>query len=321
MQSATKRNNFWIELVGIDSWLLDENATGVRALTRATIVLATVMLVTWVGLWYALYLLFYQILFSAFLSLFFACLFGIIYLFILNTYAVKKKLLLSNFIRIGFVVFIAAIVASSWQVLILSAHLSQRVDQYKQKLAANHLAKLASYLEPEREKIIQRINYCSQQESKIEGDEFHAEKLHLNSKLHEIEHYQKRMEIITRASIESSSFFLYRLQIIYQYWEARILLPVMIIFFVLPGWLIWRSAHQSGYILAKHANDKRLAEQLYEDFSRSYISLFSSRYNARISIFSRFTDSPFNTIKKSLEPAATEEQFWEDYKLLAADKS
>jgi len=306
----------FVSLLGAEYELMKES--GDHILVRfylASILIILIVMITTAGIFYAIELLFHNWLAELSLSLFFALLFVIIYIFLVNTFAKEgrpsgtKIFNLSNSIRIVFVIFIGAIVAETTSLYIFESTLDKECSVYKTAVIERHQQQLLAYFKPEFKLLQERFAFCSDQRLRYHTSQFDEELTVIQERQVRLQEQLQQLRVRAVIDIERSSFFLYRIEKVNQFWMTRLLVLIGMVLFVLPGYLVFSISHDARYFRLKKQYECSLIDRSYENYEQRYVQLFAEQWNARVKIFSRYEDPPYNKRRKEMLPADSMESF------------
>lgn len=313
-ESGTPSSGSFVKLLGAEYDLVRHTAVLKRFYLSALLII-TVTVLTSISIYYAIVLLFHSILFEILLSLFFSLLFVCIYIFLLNTFSKENRkhrnaLNASNAIRIGFIAFMGFLIAQPLAILLHAAPLAADVENYKSKLLKNHSQKITALTKRELTNLTTQYRYYADQKDKF-GTSFYNDQLHkIDSTLKSIRHKTAALEFAAYQTINNNSFFLYRVKKLnYSYPLSWLLSLLIILLFILPGYLVYSISSQDQYYQLKKARERKLVSDAYNCFAASYEKLF----DRKITIFSRYKDPPFNSIRKQPPVAATMRDFVQNH--------
>ena len=75
-------------------------------------------------------------------------------------------------------------------------------------------------------------------------------------------------------------------------------LLVVVIIFLLPGYIIYSMSRKSNYFRWKKERDDWITSALYTNFLSMYRSIFREKYGLAVEFYSKYDDPPFNTVLK-----------------------
>jgi hypothetical protein len=292
-----------IKLLGAEYDLM-RDAGVLKRFYISSVSILVIMALTWISVEYAIDLLFHTIAIEIALAIFFCLLFVCIYIFLLNTFtkenSVRRGILnLSNIIRLGFIAFMGFLIAQPLVVMLYASKLAPSIENYKQYLIKTHSTKINALMEDEITNLVTRQHYYTIQK-KMFGTHIYDEQLNkIDQTIKQMQEKEESFKLAALQTIDYNSFFLYRVQKVNREYPFSWLLTLLIILlFLLPGYLIYTISNQHEYYRLKKDQEKKLVLEAYSFFTNRYKALF----NEQVSIFTRYQDPPFNTIRK--QPAA-----------------
>jgi hypothetical protein len=281
----------------------------------SSLLIVLIMLMTWVSIDYAIDLLFHSIVVEILLAIFFCLLFVCIYIFLLNTFAKENRarkggMSASNIIRIGFIAFMAFLIAQPLVILFYASKLSPAVEEYKRNLLTIHSDKMNALVKAEILNLTSRQNYYLDQKVKFGVSVYNDQLIKIGSAIKLIQEKIDSYERDAGQTIDRSSFFLYRIKKVSKKYPWSWLLTFFImLLFLLPGYLVYSISSQDEYYQLKKAQEKILIQDAYHSFIERYKMLF----NGQVPVFSRYEDPPFNTVRKQITAPESMAQFIEKY--------
>src|ERR1700754_3020878 len=281
----------------------------------SSLLIIVIMILTWVSVEYAIDLLFHTMAIEMALAIFFCLLFTCIYIFILNTFAKENRgktriLNISNVIRIGFIVFMGFLIAQPLAILVYAPALSPAVEGYKVNLQRIHADKIDDLDKAEMANLIVKQSYYTEQKAISATPIYDSELDKIDSTIRQMKDNAASFKNAAQLTIDNNSFFLYRIQKVNRgYPLAWLLTFLIILLFLLPGYLVYSISSQNEYYQLKKAQEKKLIMEAYDFFTKHYRILFAEK----VSIFSRYEDPPFNTVRKQPVIPSSTTQFLEKY--------
>lgn len=224
------------------------------------------------------------------LSLFFAWMITNLYRLLLYTFSanplpqVNKKAgkFFSGAIRLGFVCFIAVMIAKPLEAVMYSGALDKDIAAYKARAKQASHYKIVLYYQKQIDEIIHLS------ENTKSGERFVQDKMRA-----------RRQDILrANALIDASGFFLQRLRFLSVnhpscWWITAFFLLV----FLYPLALRQQLKHSSYYLL-KASCDRRKIDLNYYAFRRKYTALFEKFHDRRVIHKEYYEDPPYNTVRK-----------------------
>ncbi|MES1250209.1 MAG: hypothetical protein ABUL46_05960 [Chitinophaga rupis] len=294
---------------------LMRDAGVLRRFYISSLLIVIIMGLTWISVEYAIDLLFHTIVIEMTLAIFFCLLFVCIYIFILNTFSKDNRsnervFNVSNIIRIGFIAFMGFLIAQPLVILLYASSLLPAVEEYKWNVQKLHVAKIDDLGKKEMEKLIAEKHYYMEQKDI-------SATLMYNNQIDKIDNTIKRIQDnaasykhSSQLAIDNNSFFLYRIQEVNRgYPMAWLFTFFIILLFLLPGYLVYSISSRNEYYQLKKAQEKKLVMEAYDFFTAHYRMLF----NEKVSVFSRYEDPPFNTVRNQPPARASMTDFLQKY--------
>lgn len=300
-------------LIGAEFHLM-RDAGVLRRFYVSSILVLLICLVTAVSVFYAIALLFHTLPIELTLSAFFSLLFVCIYIFLINTFAkakrVNTKLLnASNVIRIGFIIFMAYLIAQPLLTLLFSAQLETAVAAYRTRLLDHHLEQIDNLSRKELSGLRAKREYYYHQQQAFSTDYYDRTIAKLDSSLKAVANKSARLKNEAAQTISRNSFFLFRiLQVYRQYPIVWLLSLFVIVLFVLPGYLVYSISSANEYYVLKKQQEYDLVLSAYTDFLEQY----PLKSEVAI-IFSRYEDPPFNQVRKQAPEPLPAAEFFQKY--------
>lgn len=224
------------------------------------------------------------------LSLFFGWMITNLYRLLLYTFSrnplpqVDKKIgkLLSRLLRLGFVCFIATMIAKPVESVIYANVLDQDIAAFKMQAKKNSHYKIAFYYQRQ----IDEIMHLS--ENNLFSKQF------LQNKLGD-----RRQAILhANALIDTSGFFLQRLRFLCTYHNSCWWITAFFTLVFLYPLALKYHLRTCSYYQLKGACDKRKIDLNHYAFRKKYLMLFEKFYMQKITITECYEDPPYNTIRK-----------------------
>jgi len=281
----------------------------------SSLLIVVIMGITWVSIEYAIDLLFHAIAVEMTLAIFFCLLFFCIYIFILNTFAKENRgregvVNTSNMIRIGFIAFMGFLVAQPIVILIYASNVSPAVEEYKQNLQRIHAAKIDDLDKAALVSLADKRCYYMVQNSMSPSSIYDSQLVKTDSAIRQIQDKAASFKYAAQQTIGRNSFFLYQvIKVNSGYPMAWLFTLLIILLFLLPGYLVYSISSKNEYYLLKKAQERKLVMEAYSFFTEHYRVLF----NEKVSIFSRYEDPPFNAVRKQPPVPASMTDFLQKY--------
>ncbi|MBO9592520.1 MAG: DUF4407 domain-containing protein [Niabella sp.] len=319
MSSRSKPNGIasqrsFVKLLGGEYDLM--RSTGIlKRFYAATLLIIAILLLTCISIFYAIELLFHSIAVETTLAVFFSLLFICIYIFLLNTFSKedrkrKKKLNFSDIIRIGFIAFMGFLIAQPLIILVYAASLSADVAHYKQQLLNTHTTRIAGLTEKETGKLAARHHHYNRQKQQSGTTIYDDQMARIDRTLQAMEIKTQALESAAARTIAANSFFLYRIKRVNgSYPLSGLLVLIIVTLFMLPALLIYTISGEHHYYRQKKALERKLISDAYHAFTMHYKKL----WDQSVTIFSRYIDPPFNTIRKKPPVSGNTNDFIQKY--------
>jgi len=206
-----KRKGF-ISLLGAEYDLMRK--AGANVLLKfyvSSFVICLIAMISFLSVRYAMELLFHVTAVEITMSLFLALLFFIMYIFLINTFAIgagqRTQLNFSNVTRTAFVVFMGFILSKPIEIWVYKTHLASDVARFKQRLVDEHSQKVNQLYLGEinnlnnRSKILESINVNGSSSREIDS---------IKSVIVETQEKMDELKLISQRRIANGSFFIFR---------------------------------------------------------------------------------------------------------------
>jgi amino acid transporter len=304
----------FISLLGAEYGLMRDAGLLKRFYIISLLIMA-IMLLTWVSIEYAINLLFHVVFVEVALALFFVLLFVCIYVFLLNTFAKDSRtssgiMNTSNLIRIGFIIFMGFLIAQPLVILLYASSITPAVENYKQQLLKMHTAKVDVLIKDEVEGLVVKQKYYLGQKNRFGASIYDNGIAKINNAIKLKQDKATSFKAAAQQTIDRNSFFLFRVEKVNRGRPLVWLLTLAIVMlFLLPGYLIYTISSQHEYYQLKKAQEKKLVMDAYSVFCKHYTKMFSEN----VTVFSRYQDPPFNTIRKQPPIPASMTEFLQKY--------
>lgn len=303
-----------ISLLGAEYHLM-RDAGVLRRFYISSLLILFILLLTGISFSYAFDLLFHSITVEIMLAIFFCLLFFCIYIFLLNTFAKENRaqkglLNLANIIRIGFVAFMGFLIAQPLIILLFSTSLSPHVEVHKRQIINKHNEQINALMTGEIKKLAAKENYYKKQKELFRTSAYDNEINKIDSRIKILENKAIILTRTTQQTIGDNSFFLFRIEKVNRKYPLSWLFSLLIIIlFLVPGYLIYTISSQHEYYRLKKSQEKDLIIAAYNVFTERHKNMFDEQ----LAMFSRYEDPPFNTIRKQLPVAASMDDFLQKY--------
>jgi len=308
-----KRKSF-VQLVGAEYHLLKKSGSNsILKFYIAAVIIVLILLLTICSIFYATEMLFRIPQVEALLAGFISLLFVFIYIFLLNTFSKQvlidkkekeeiswwKKIRLANIIRIGFVAFMAFLIAKPVEIFVFRERLGAKVEAYKSAMFNDYRGKIESLNNTDVQKIKQSLAFYKEQLSNYHSQAISEEIKHLTNQLSAIQISQTDNLHVAKQRIEQSDFLLYRIQTVSHYALSWMICASIIFLFLIPGFLIYSISTNDTYYKLKHDWERRLISEEHSAFCKWYTEIFKENFNLDRTCYSVFEDPPFNEIRKA----------------------
>jgi len=307
-----------VKLAGGDYRLLLRSGPVVtRKFFQASVCLLTVLFLTIFSVFYGTDLLFHIWQVELLLALFMSALFGCIYLFLMVTLSKSTRqgrlFNLANCVRMGFVVFMAFLVSKPVEVFFFSPILDSKVTAYKSNLLAQYEKRIDSLRAAERSTATQAIHALEKQITLYPDRAARQELGNLQQQLLRIEEERTAYVELATKRIDRSDFLLYRIQQVSHLPGAWLICLLIIILFLLPGYLIYSIPLGDVYYQLKDEAEKSIIREEYEGFRHRFKAQFMTTWGLAVEPYTCFEDPPFNTIRIQKTPALSNDDFIAHY--------
>ena len=316
-----KRKSF-VQLIGAEYHLLRKSGSNsIWKFYTAAVIIVLILLLTIFSIFYASEMLFHipevEVLLAGFISF----LFVFIYIFLLNTFSKQvladkkekaawwKRIRIANIVRIGFVVFMAFLIAKPLEIFIFRERLEPSVNKYKSSMFTSYKTKIESLNNADFQKIRQSLTFYKDQFSKYPSSSIQDQIQNLEDKLAGIQSSQSNNFKVAQQRIERSDFLLYRVQTVSKYTVSWLICAVVIFLFLIPSFLIYSISTNDTYYKLKQDWEKGLISEEYRAFCKWYNQIFKEKFNLERSRYSVFEDPPFNTRRKPKPSFQTQADF------------
>jgi hypothetical protein len=281
-----------VSFIGIDYSLMKRSGEeNIAKFYISGFFVALIFIICFFAVFYAFDLMFHKWYAEVLLSTFFSLTFLTIYLLLIQTFS-KETLPssykttffnTSNITRICFVLLISFLIAQPVKIYFLSDRLENDVAAYKARLYNEFSANVAKLYQNDLRKLEERkrLNYDTKVDAQLSAIQTRLD-------LDKQEAYRK---------IESSDFFLKRIEFAGKYRGAWWTSFWVVVIFSIPVFLIYSISDDSKYYSEKRATDHDLVLREYLEFKRLYHEMFKQRYGLDIQFHEAFEDAPFNRVR------------------------
>lgn len=303
-----------VKLAGGDYRLLLRSGKVVtQKFCQASVCLLAALLLTTFSVFYGTDLLFHIWQVELLLALFMSALFGCIYLFLIVTLSKSTRqgrlFSLANCVRIGFIVFMAFLVSKPIEVFFFSATLDNKVAVYKTNLLTRYEKRIDSLRTAERSAMIHAMQTLEKQIVLYPDRNTRQDLAQLQQQLSRIEEERTGFIKIAARRIDRSDFLLYRVQQLSHKPWAWVICVIIVILFLLPGYLIYSIPLTDPYYQLKDEAEKMIVREEYENFRQRFKCLFKNSWGLAVEPYTPYEDPPFNTIRIQQTPALSNDDF------------
>jgi hypothetical protein len=305
-------------LLGAEYEMLKE--AGGRVLHRfyiSAVAIVSICIISMISIGYAVDLLFHSLWAEIGLAIFLSLLFMIIYIFLINTFTKETEnaslFTFSNISRMGFVVFMAFMLSKPVEVWMMKERLDDRVEEYRNTLAAAHQKGLDRLYGKDIIVLQKRLETLQLMASAGDTAVFTREINSVSSKIAQLQQQIQTNLLLATARIEGSDFFIYRVLQVVRQPLSWLICTVMVVLFVLPGLLIYSMSKDNAYFRLKKNHERSLIAAGYDQFTRRYQQLFYDTTGKKIQFYSCFADPPFNTQRRTGPSYSEGSSFFDKY--------
>ncbi|SFG29232.1 DUF4407 domain-containing protein [Pontibacter chinhatensis] len=278
-------------------------------------VVAVIALLCFIGSYYTFYKVFSSVILGIMLGVFFAWMITNIYLLIL--YTLSKDVLphkpstggrlFSKGIRLGFVIFIAVIVAKPIELVVLYQKVLPEIAAYKAEKLAKYTALTDEHYQAEIVKYEIEIKKALNNPDSIYIDQIQYYKKLIAYRLSERDRLIAEME----KKISRSKFYIKSLQILNSEFPATWVATIIVVaLFLLPFILKSFIPENNEYYILNKGVQMKIVTDHFSAFKKEYsyaLSPLTEFNGGNYFAFSEpYIDPPFNTIRKSESPAESE---------------
>ncbi len=304
---STKKQFSWmirpkgfIKLLGVEYELIQK--AGSKVQWKFYIASFTILLISFFcffSIRYAMNLLFNRTIIEIGLSIFITVLFVLMYIFIINTFSERSSsgnlVTLSNVTRVGFIIFMAFLISKPVEVFIYKTKIATAVEDHKQDLIATHKNRINDLFKSDLDKLTSQKEHYTQMNR---WGDFTAQINELSARIQNLDKKKETLVTTSESRINRGLYLIFRIQTVSEkYFLAWILSLLFIIFFLLPGYLIYSISTNNEYFKLKSQQDRNIIQTAYTAFSDKYSALFK-RYGQEISFYTKYKDPPFNKVLK-----------------------
>lgn len=270
----------------------------------SSISILLIAVLTFLSTRYAVELLFHIVAVEIGLSFFLSGLFVLMYIFIINTFSkeIRKSDMfgMSNITRVGFVIFMGFILSKPIEAYFYKAKLDDHIVGYRKQLNLEHAGKINQLFDVDIDKMLKQKKHYEQL---YVHDGFSNEIAKLSQSINLLDQKKQKLISSSESRIDNAEYFIYRVKTVSgTYPLSWLVCLVIILFFLLPGYLIYSISTDDEYYRMKNEQEKRLVGNAYTAFTEKYTTLFK-KHDMELDFYSKYEDPPFNTILKK-DPAA-----------------
>lgn len=310
-----KRKSF-IQLVGAEYHLLKKSGSNsILKFYIAAVTIVLILLLTICSIFYATDMLFHMPHVEAPLAGFISLLFVFIYIFLLNTFSKQvfadkkieeipwwKRIRIANIVRVGFVVFMAFLIAKPVEIFIFRQRLEPKVEAHRLTMFKSYKGKIESLNNTDIQKIENSLALYQRQYQNYTSPAIDQQIQKLKSQLAVIQSSQVNNFYTAKLRIQASDFLLFRIHTVARSPLSWLICAVTIILFLVPGFLIYSISNNDTYYKLKHDWERKLISEEYNAFCKWYTEIFKENFNLNRTCFSIFEDPPFNE-KRKVQPS------------------
>lgn len=308
-----KRKNF-IQLIGAEYHLLKKSGSNsIWKFYIAAVLILLILLLTICSIFYATEMLFHIPQIEVLLAGFISFLFVFIYIFLLNTFSKQvladkkdkkgiswwEKIRLANVLRMGFVAFMAFLIAKPVEVFVFREQLEPKVEEYKSSMFNSYRKKIESINDPDIHKIQHALSFYKIQSLKYTSSAINDQIKNLDNQLSEILSNQASNLTVAKQRIENSDYLIFRIQAVSHYALSWLICVIVILLFLIPGSLIYSISTNDIYYKLKQDWERRLISEEHIAFCKWYTAIFKDKFNLDRTCYSVFEDPPFNERRKA----------------------
>jgi hypothetical protein len=220
-----------------------------------------------------------------------------------------KRIKIANVVRIGFVVFMAFLIAKPVEIFVFSERLEPKVEVHKNIMFNNYKKKIESLNNIDIQKIQRSLAFYKDMVSIHPSQVISDQIKNLTNQLSEIQTSQTQNFGIAKQRIERSDFLLYRIQTVSHYVLSWLICAALILLFLVPGFLIYSISTNDTYYKLKQDWERRLISEEYNAFCKWYTDIFKENFKLDRTWYSVFDDPPFNERRKTQPTFQTQSDF------------
>jgi hypothetical protein len=308
-----------VSFIGIDYYLLKKSGEeNIAKFYLSGFFVILILGISFFSVFYAFELMFHRWYAELLLACFFSFTFLTIYLLLIQTFSketlpTQYKLTFfntSNITRICFVLLISFLIAQPVKIFLLSDKLDGDITTYKDRLYQAFADKNQSLYRMDLDKLYMQKQWYA----KLSYDGASAQLINENEQ--KTAAISERIEVDNREAlikIESSDFFLKRVEFAGKYalsWWACL---VIMMIFGLPVYLIYSISDDSKYYKEKKRFDHDLVFDKYQEFKKEYQLIFKDKYDKDVQFLEHFEDPPFNKVRKPEAVYSDDKEFYEHF--------
>lgn len=320
---ARKRKHIWkagpkslINLVGVEHALLRK--AGSKVLLRfytAAVVIIGIAIFSIVSVFYLVELMFHNRVAEVLLSILLTALFILMYIFLIltisNNAGGRAVFSISNITRIGFVIFMAAMLSKPFELLIFRKSINLKLEEFREQVKSDHSNKIQLQYSGEMELLGKKLDYY---ESINETRNFDEQITGLHTKIDRCTSEQKELIRKTIEKVDRADFVIQQLKILHSdHPRTWIFTILVVLLYLLPGYLIFSISMDDSYYPIKDEYERKIISREYGAFLKKYSEIFSSRFGVQTEFYTNYEDPPFNTRRKSPPAYSTSTTFFERF--------
>lgn len=309
-----RRPGSFIRMLGAEYELLKKSGGNVlRKFYLATCLIVFIAIVSFFSIVYAIELLFHDVVVEILLSSFLSGLLVLMYIFLINTFSATSAdnhINLSNITRTVFIVFMAFMLSKPIESFVFREQFNHRVLSYKEELLNNHTRQIDRLFNADRKLIEKELQRYTSMNGMID---FSREIELLTHELSTLGERREALLNISKNRIYKSDYFLYRVKLSSESVMCWLICLVVIILYILPGFLIYSLSHSNDYHKLKDEYEKRFIRRDYNRFAQLYAEIFLKKYGTVTSVYSIFEDPPFNSLRKKEQEYQPASEFYKKF--------
>lgn len=291
-----------ISLIGVEHELLRK--AGQSVLLRfytASVIIVGIAILSIVSVFYLVELMFHNSMAEVVLSILLTGLFILMYIFLIltisNNAGRKASFSISNVTRIGFIMFMAAMLSKPVELFIFQKSINMKLEEFRARVESDHSDKIRSQYSAEMALLEKKLDYY---ESNNLEKSFDDQIAGLQSKINRCMSQQNQLIRKTKEKLRKSDFVIQQMKILHSDHPWTWGFTILVVFlYLLPGYLIFSISMDDSYYPIKEKYEKEIISREYWVFLKKYSEIFSGKFGLNVEYYSKFEDPPFNTRLKS----------------------